>query len=341
MNRQISRIPTYILVLLTIMMSVACAASPTSAPAADSASEPLHSEADSYEGMSDSGEIEMGESASDDGEAYAEPMSSDEAYGEASARTDEALQTAGLQNRKIIREATIQLEAEEVTTALNQATALSVRVGGYTMGSTSWQEAGDRQYASFSFAVPVERFEEALEQTRRLGKVTSENVTSQDVTAQFVDVEARIGNLEATAERVRGFLVEATDLEYILQVNRELSRIEGDLESLKGQRNVLKQRTSFSRIYLDFTPPPIVPTTTEVLETATVWSPVGTFNSALAVLLNVLKSGADVAIWLVVIGLPVALIGGLIWIVIRKVLGSRVLGSRVRGTMQTNSEVGA
>lgn len=321
MKRHSLRLHPTVLILTTILLMAACAsppitapmASPLSAPAADSGGDA----ASVAEIMTASDGVDMDTIAS---EENSDAAADDTAYDNATAGSELSLQASGLQNRKIIREATIQLEAEDVTTALNQATALSVRVGGYTMGSTSWQEAEDRQFASFSFAVPVTRFEEAVEQARRLGKVTSENITSQDVTAQFVDVEARINNLEATAERVRGFLADAQDLKYILEVNRELSRIEGDLESLKGQQNVLKQRTSFSRIYLDITPPPVVPTTAEVLETVRVWSPLETFNSALDVLVNVAKAGADVAIWLAVIGLPIAIIVWVIWKMLRRVL---------------------
>lgn len=333
MKRNSKLLSTAIIVLFVMLMTVACAASPMSAPAADTGGDASAS----YQDMSNSDSAEMAEVAE---EEYADAASDEADFSTSSSAGDAPLQTTGLQNRKIIREATIQLEAEDVTTALNQATALSVRVGGYTMGSTSWQEAGNRQYASFSFAVPVTRFEEAIEQTRRLGKVNGESITSQDVTAQFVDVEARINNLEATAERVRGFLMDAQDLEYILEVNRELSRIEGDLESLKGQRNVLKQKTSFSRIHLDITPPPIVPTTTEILETATVWSPIGTFNSALAVLLDVLKSGADAGIWLVVMGLPVVIIGWFIWTILRRIVFSKSRSASITAPV-TSSEASA
>ncbi|MEM7130174.1 MAG: DUF4349 domain-containing protein [Chloroflexota bacterium] len=229
--------------------------------------------------------------------------------------------TTDLGQRKIIREATIRIEASDITTALNQATSLSVRIGGYTTGSNAWRDESNRPYANLSFAVPVERFEEALEHSRRLGNVTEEHVTSQDVTAQYVDLEARIKNLEVTSERVRVILAEAKELKYVLEINRELSRIESDLESLKGQRNALAQKTSFSIIHLDLVPTPIQQTTGEVLEEVSVWSPMATFNAALSVLLDVTQVGITAFIWLIVVGGPIIIITGLLWIVLRWILG--------------------
>jgi len=228
-----------------------------------------------------------------------------------------------LDSRKIIRNAYIRIEAQDVVSALNTATRLSEQVGGYVITSRTWR-AGDLPYASLSFAVPVQRFEEALTQTRTLGEVQDENVTSQDVTGQFVDLEARIANLEATAERIRGFLDETKTVAEALNVNRELSTIESELEVLKGQRNTLSQQTSFSTVNIEFIPVPPVVTTGEVLETVQTWSPLHTFNDALDVLLTLARAGIDLAIWALTIGLPLLLILSLLWWIIRRLFGIRV-----------------
>lgn len=228
-----------------------------------------------------------------------------------------------LDSRKIIRNAYLRIEAQDVVNALNTATRLSEQVGGYVVTARTWR-AGDLPYATLSFAVPVDRFEEALSQTRSLGEVQDENVTSQDVTGQFVDLEARIGNLEATAERIRGFLDETKNVAEALNVNRELSAIESELEVLKGQRNTLSQQTSFSTVNIEFMPVPPVVTTGEVLETVQTWSPLHTFNDALDVLLTLARVGVDLAIWALTIGLPLLLVLGILWWIIRRLFGIRV-----------------
>ncbi|MFZ4660175.1 MAG: DUF4349 domain-containing protein [Caldilineaceae bacterium] len=225
-----------------------------------------------------------------------------------------------LDSRKIIRNAYLRIEAEDVVSALNTATRLSEQVGGYIVTVRTWR-AGDLPYATLSFAVPVERFEEALTQTRTLGEVQDENVTSQDVTGQFVDLEARIANLEATAARIRSFLADTKKVEEALNVNRELSNVESELEILKGQRNTLAQQTSFSTVTIEFFPVPPVVTTGEVLETVQSWSPVRTFNDALDVLLTLARTGIDLAIWVLTIGLPSLLVLSLLWWIVRRLFG--------------------
>ena len=225
-----------------------------------------------------------------------------------------------LDSRKIIRNAYLRIEAQDVVSALNAATRLSEQVGGYIVTARTWRN-GELPYATLSFAVPVERFEEALTQTRTLGEVQDENVTSQDVTGQFVDLEARIANLEATAERIRGFLDATKTVAEALNVNRELSAIESELEVLKGQRNTLSQQTSFSTVNIDFIPVPPVVTTGEVLETVQTWSPVRTFNDALDVLLTLARTGIDLAIWVLTIGLPLLLVLSILWWIIRRLFG--------------------
>lgn len=228
-----------------------------------------------------------------------------------------------LNSRKIIRNAYLRVEAQDVVSALNTATRLSEQVGGYVVTARTWR-SNDLPYATLSFAVPVERFEEALTQTRTLGEVQDENVTSQDVTGQFVDLEARIGNLEATVERIRGFLDETKTVAEALNVNRELSAIESELEVLKGQRNTLSQQTAFSTVNIEFIPVPPVVTTGEVLETVQSWSPLRTFNDALDVLLTLARAGIDLAIWVLTIGLPLLLVLSLLWWIIRRLFGIRV-----------------
>jgi len=231
----------------------------------------------------------------------------------------------------LVREAYIQVEVEEIEGALSQAAGITNQMGGFTIESNRWM-VGEQQHMRFRFAVPVDRFEEALAQTRQLGTVQSESVSTRDVTAQYVDIEARIENLELTTERVRSFLDDATDVEQTLAINRELTRLEGELNSLKGQRNVLSRQTDFSTIELELQPTPPERTTVEVFEDATVWRPVRTFNEALAASLSLLRILGDLSIWFIIVGGPVLIMLALLWAVIRYLfsLRRRSLQSRTR-----------
>ncbi len=226
-------------------------------------------------------------------------------------------------DRKIIKNATISLEVQDVSSALNQVTLLSSQYGGYVVSSRSWY-VEDYPPAANTFAVPVERFEEALERVRSLGKVLDEQSSGQDVTDQYVDLEARIRNQEATAARIRSFLDQARTVDEALQVNQQLSQVEQELEQLKGQRDALGQRTAFSTLNVEFSP--TIPNTKAKL--SSVWSPLGTLAEATDALAAILRVLVDVAIWVVVLSLPFILIGGVIFLIART--GWRLLAKRKR-----------
>ena len=276
------------MILIATMVSLlACASAPTSesmsAPAADMA-------------MEESGGSTENFVAQEVGESNLDIASGSE--------------STALLDRKIIRNAQLSIEVEDVIGTLNAATALSTRFGGYTASTSTWEQS-DQPFAQISFAVPVERFEAAMEQTRALGEVKNESINSQDVTGQFVDVEARIKNLEATAERIRSFLDDAKKVEEALNVNRELSQIEGQLEVLKGQRSALTQQTSFSTINLEIRSVPSI----RISDNS--WSPATTFYVALDALLEIARLAVDFIIWAVMIGLPVLLFFFLLFVAVR------------------------
>lgn len=206
-------------------------------------------------------------------------------------------------DRKIVKNATLRLETENVFSALNAVTLLTNQYGGYVLSSRTWYE-NEQPHAIYTFAVPADRFEEALEQVRRLGKVLDESTSGQDVTDQYVDLEARIRNLEATANRIRSFLDEARTVEEALRVNEQLRYVEEELERLKAQRNALEQRTAYSTITVELVPPPLEPKEEET----TPWSPRATFEEAWRVLVAVLQRAVDVAIWVGVLGSPLLVV---------------------------------
>jgi hypothetical protein len=83
---------------------------------------------------------------------------------------------------------------------------------------------------------------------------TRESTESQDVTEEYVDLSARLNNLQATADRVRAFLDEAQNVEEALEVNRSLSQLEEQIEVIQGRINYLSQSAAYSTLTIDITP---------------------------------------------------------------------------------------
>lgn len=155
--------------------------------------------------------------------------------------------------RMIIKDATLALEVTSMATAVSNITQLAADQGGYVL-ETNTNGFDDHQSASVRLAVPSAKFEATLERLRQLSsRVISEQGSGQDVSADYVDLQTRLTNLEATSARVREFLQEAKTVEESLKVNGELSQLEGEIAQIKGQMQYYEGRSAFSTIAVALT----------------------------------------------------------------------------------------
>lgn len=232
-------------------------------------------------------------------------------YGEESMITGEAAQVANQPainqiDRFIIRTASLSLYVADTEKTLADITHLAEQSGGWVVSGNIYQYNEDAKSGDITIRIPATGFNSALEALKGMAvEVQSENVSGQDVTEEYVDLEARLANLEATAERVRSFLDDAITVEDALHINQELSRLEGDIEVIKGRMQYLSQSAAFSTISITLTPD----IATRPVQVGG-WRPQGTAKEALGALISTLQSLATFAIWLVIYILPVALLIG-------------------------------
>ncbi|CAG0939828.1 hypothetical protein ANRL1_00009 [Anaerolineae bacterium] len=216
--------------------------------------------------------------------------------------------------RKIIKNANFDLTVESADTAVDRLTGVTVDMGGYITSSRTFFEAGLKA-ATVTFAVPVDRFEEALRRVRGIAvKVEQESASGQDVTDQYVDLESQLRNLEATADRVRDFLKKAATVEEALKVNQQLSQVEKEIETIKGKLNYLGDRSAFSTITVEVrearpTPTPTPTSTPTPTPTPVGWHPDQTLQKAVDTQTTLLRVITDLVIWLTVVLLPYAIVG--------------------------------
>lgn len=238
-------------------------------------------------------------------------------------------------DRKIIKNAQLDMTIEDTPIALMRITGIASDVGGYVISSRTFGD-GDRTGAQISIAVPVDRFEESLNLVRRVALHINQDITSSsEVTEQYVDLESRLRNLEATSARLREFLNRAQTITETLTVNQQLTNVESEIEQIKGKLNALSARSAFSTITADLqeplpTPAPthtptITPSPTPTLTpTPNVWRPNETLDSAVTLQTNLLQGLGTLAIWLIVVLLPYLLALALL------VLGVRWLVQKIR-----------
>lgn len=146
----------------------------------------------------------------------------------------------------LIYEAHLQLAVYKVEAVQQQAIAAVKELGGFVAVHN------DRQ--RLVLRVPAERFEAARERVEALGEVIHRQVTAQDVSDEFRDLQLRLRNAEAMRDRLAQLLEKATNVTQSLEVERELNRVSEQIELLKGKLAVLSDRIAFSTITLDFIP---------------------------------------------------------------------------------------
>lgn len=228
----------------------------------------------------------------------------------ASSADPQAQQPAG--QRLVIKSATVSLQVESVAGAEAQVRARAEQLGGYVV---SVQTSGSDAYMSsfVTVRVPAERFEEALSGVEGLAKkVLARSVGGEDVTEEFVDLESRMRNLDATRTRLLDLLAKATRVEDALQVNQALTDVQGQIEQIQGRMKYLSQSAAFSTISADLQPVPPPPTIYE----EDGWQPLRVAAEALGGLVEFGQGLASLAIVLLVwspVWLPILLVARWGW----------------------------
>jgi hypothetical protein len=154
--------------------------------------------------------------------------------------------------RRIVYDARIELVVESLAATEQTLVKLLGENHGFVSESDQSALTSSQRKAMWRVRVPVDRFDNFVSAVSRLGEVRVQHVGSQDVTEEFVDIEARIRNKQEEEKRLIKHLNETTGkLEEILAVERELSRVRGEVEQTQGRLRFLSNRTALSTITIE------------------------------------------------------------------------------------------
>jgi hypothetical protein len=210
--------------------------------------------------------------------------------------------------RLVIKTADLSLQVDSARDAEAALRTLVGQLGGYVV-KVETSGADESMTSHVIFRVPAERFDQALSGVQGLAKkVLSRTVGGDDVTEEFVDLESRLKNLEATRDRLQSFLDKAETVDDALKVNQSLSDLQGQIEQLKGRKQFLERSASLSTISVTLSP---LPTIAPIVEDEG-WQPLGVARNALRGLVNFGQGLATLVIVALVwapVWLPVLLFG--------------------------------
>jgi hypothetical protein len=201
-------------------------------------------------------------------------------------------------DRNLILTAKIDMRSKDPWATSDRAQAIASGLGGDVL-NLSQSGTADTRSASLTIRVPSSRFGDALQQLKSLeGEIQTSGVSAQDVTDQFVDLQARLTAKQAEEQRYIAILNRANTIDEILKVDASLGSVRTQIEQLTAQINSIKNRTEFSTISMSISTLTALPGDT----TTKAWDPAKTVGRALAALGAMMQVFADVVIWLIVFG---------------------------------------
>jgi hypothetical protein len=211
--------------------------------------------------------------------------------------------------RKIVYRSDLSLRVASLTMAVQEMTNLVTQAGGFVAQSSLSGVVGNSRTGRWVVRIPAESFGKTLDSLAALGELERQSTNSQEVTAEFYDLEARIRNKTREEERLLEHLnASAPKLDDILRLEAELSRVRGEIEQMQGRKRVLADLTSLTTITInmveavEFVAAVEIPAPTFVSRIVETWTDaVGTLrNAAEAVVLLIVAA----APWLLVLGMP-------------------------------------
>jgi hypothetical protein len=149
----------------------------------------------------------------------------------------------------IIRTGQVSIEVDSIDPAVMRVTSLAKAFGGY-IGSSSIQRGSENvKTATLVIDVPEERLDGVLDQLNPIGRVESVNMAARDVGEEYVDFEARVVNSKREEQQLTVLLATRTGkLKDVLDLERELARVQGEIEHYEGHLRYLKAHAAMSSL---------------------------------------------------------------------------------------------
>jgi hypothetical protein len=156
--------------------------------------------------------------------------------------------------RKIIYDARIDLVVESLSSTAQTILKLINEHNGFLAESDESSVTAFQRRGMWRVRVPIDHFTAFVSAISRLGEVRQNHIGSQDVTEEYFDLEARFRNKREEEKRLIKHLAESTGkLKDILEVEKELSRVRGEVEQMEGRLRLLANRTELSTVTIEAT----------------------------------------------------------------------------------------
>ncbi|MDF1499291.1 MAG: DUF4349 domain-containing protein [Anaerolineales bacterium] len=237
-----------------------------------------------------------------------------------------------VEERLVIRNANLTLVVESPADSVAEISALAETMGGFVVSSNVYESTFDQGVratrASITVRIPAERLNEALSEIKAGAvEVRSENISGEDVTQEYTDLQSRLRNLEAAEEELREIMGSLTKAEDVLRVYESLRQVREEIEIIKGRMQYFEQSARLSAVTIELLPDVV----SQPLQIGR-WQPEGTAKEAFETVIRAFQFLADAAIWFVILVLPILFLLSLPFWVIRWFVIKRRARKQSRGS---------
>ncbi len=217
--------------------------------------------------------------------------------------------------RAVISKGNVQLHSDDVEQAVFDVQALVDKVGGeITDRETGTDDEGEVRMARLVLRIPAENYSRAFAALEQVADLTSSSSTSEDVTTQIIDIDARIRAQRASLSRVEVLLGQATSIRDIVAIESQLTQRQADLDSLVKRLAFLRDQTSMSTVTVNLQRTTDEPKQEKDDDSGFLsglkdgWNALTSFGTGLATVVGVLLP------W----SIALLILGGLLWPVLRR-----------------------
>ncbi|MCX6157999.1 MAG: DUF4349 domain-containing protein [Ignavibacteriae bacterium] len=164
--------------------------------------------------------------------------------------------------RMIIKTGSLTIEVEKYDETEAKINDIVKKYNGYIANGKSNQSSNGSKSGVITMKVPADKFDAVISDAGKIGKVISQSVQANDVTAEFVDLEARIKTQRDLEQRITKLLNEkAGKLTEVIEVEEKLSSVRQKIESIEGKMKLLRSQSDLSTLTLNINEPIIEATT--------------------------------------------------------------------------------
>jgi hypothetical protein len=207
------------------------------------------------------------------------------------------------ENKRIIKNGSLRLKVENTEKSVEKIKDITKQFNGEVANINIYRRGKNGLEGNLTVRVPVNKFEATYAKIKEVGdQILSQSIGSDDVTEQYVDLQAQIRNKKAEEETFRKLLERSGKLEDVLKVTREVARVRGEIDRLEGKIKFMESQTDMATVNVSLVE------YEQIATSQNTWKPLRIVQKALHDLVIKSQSLINGLIYFVIVQLPLLII---------------------------------